>query len=59
MTQGAMGLRVFPLAPGLGARLGGEVVHFSSVALLAVQLNATVHVEENGWIVFGWAPSRA
>jgi hypothetical protein len=25
-----------------------EVAHFSSVALLAVKLNAPVHVEENG-----------
>jgi hypothetical protein len=46
MRQGAMDSRVFTLAILIPRHVRGcEVVHFSSVALLAVKLNAPVQVE--------------
>jgi|KBSMisStandDraft_5_1062788.scaffolds.fasta_scaffold285967_2 hypothetical protein len=48
MRQGAMDSRVFTLATLIPRHVRGcEVVHFSSVVLLAVKLNAPVQVEAN------------
>ncbi|NOT21234.1 MAG: hypothetical protein HOP22_00695 [Nitrospiraceae bacterium] len=49
MRQAAMDLKIFPLVPRPGPAARYEVTHFSPVALLAVKLNAPVHVEVNGY----------